>query len=250
VGALLLLTTCLWTGLWREWPVASAAAGLRLAVGAAVILLLSALLWQMVNLGGTPWQGSGMDPGGRVAVQWMVGLWVWLIVGVQTTSQMATMPKGPLSKLPSRLKPVLGTILAVPMALISYVVAYRFLVPTTEIAVMLGCIVATQNLLAATFAHYPFRRLRRPRLTIFVTQVVTIGLWMGAARLPFAFHFDRLATGPSSDALLLPYDVFVMPAFWMLLGAVWLAAGHALLAPKPAPHEAPGVPLHDQPVKD
>jgi len=173
---------------------------------------VTALLWQLVNLGGTPFAGAPYDPRGPFQADWFFGLLVWTIVWIQAFSNVLTFQQWPFYRLRKPWGELANTATAVVLGWICWTVSLPLMGPTFSFAAVGGSIIGMQNFHGAIFGYWPFARHKQPRrgLYNFVTEIVLAGLWIALLRVLMRPIAAKVA------AAGLPFDIHVVSVLYTL----------------------------------
>lgn len=211
---IILFTVTLWYSMvWNGWPLnQTASPAARCVGGAGIILGVTALLWQLVNLGGTPFAGAPYDPRGPFQADWFFGLLVWTIVWIQAFSNVLTFQQWPFYRLRKPWGELANTATAVVLGWICWTVSLPLMGPTFSFAAVGGSIIGMQNFHGAIFGYWPFARHKQPRrgLYNFVTEIVLAGLWIALLRVLMRPIAAKVA------AAGLPFDINVVSVLYTL----------------------------------
>lgn len=212
-GILLFMTT-LWYALsWGAWPVARKSGSLNFFFGAAVILVITYILWfALADLSGTPFAKAPFNPQGLFKVDWLFGLAVWVIVWVQVFGGALTFQSYPFYRLGQPLGQIVLTLIAAILGYISWTWTLTFLSPTFSFAAVAGSIIGWTLFHSVVFGFYPNAKYIQPRrgfYNIFVELVLVI-IWIPLLRLILA---PILAKAVEAG---LPFDINAISVFFTL----------------------------------
>uniref|UniRef100_C6E202 Uncharacterized protein n=1 Tax=Geobacter sp. (strain M21) TaxID=443144 RepID=C6E202_GEOSM len=211
---IILFTVTLWYAFtWNGWPLnQKCSPALRGIGGAAVILGLTALLWQLVNLSGTPFAGAPYDPKGPFQAEWFFGLLVWIIVWIQAFSNVLTFQQWPFYKLPQPMGEIANTAVCILLGWLCWTVSLKFMSPTFSFAAVGGSIIGMQNFHGAIFGYYPFAKYKQPKRGIcnFATELVLALGWIALMRLIMPPILAKV------QAAGLPFDLNVVSVLFTL----------------------------------
>ncbi|BCG48268.1 hypothetical protein GEOBRER4_n3151 [Citrifermentans bremense] len=211
---IILFTVTLWYAFtWNGWPLnQKCSPALRGIGGAAVIVGITALLWQLVNLSGTPFAGAPYDPGGPFQAEWFFGLLVWIIVWIQAFSNVLSFQQWPFYKLPQPIGEIANTAVCILLGWLCWTVSLKFMSPTFSFAAVGGSIIGMQNFHGAIFGYYPFAKYKQPKRGIcnFVTELVLAFGWIALMRLIMPPVLAK------AQAAGLPFDLNVVSVLFTL----------------------------------
>lgn len=211
---IILFTVTLWYSMvWNGWPLNQRSSpAVRCVGGGLIILGVTALLWQLVNLRGTPFAGALYDPRGPFQAEWFFGLLVWIIVWIQAFSNVLTMQQWPFYKLGQPWGELANTLTAVILGWVCWTVSLRFMAPTLSFAAVGGSIIGMQNFHGAIFGYYPFARYKQPRRGIlnFLTEIVLALVWIVLLRTLMQPIASKV------QAAGLPFDINVVSVLYTL----------------------------------
>lgn len=231
---IILFTVTLWYAMtWNGWPLNQRASPpVRCVGGAAIILGVTALLWRLVNLGGTPFAGAPFDPGGPFQAEWLFGLLVWIIVWIQAFSNVLTFQQWPFYRLRRPWGELANTATAVILGWTCWTASLRFLEPTFSFAALGGSLIGMQNFHGAIFGYYPFARLAQPGRGVrnFLAELALAFGWIALLRPLMTPIVAKV------QAAGLPFDVNVVSVLYTLHFIALLTLVHSfhfLRAPLP-----------------
>ncbi len=211
---IILFTVTLWYSMvWNGWPLnQKCSPAVRGIGGGLIILFITALLWQLVNLGGTPFAGAPYDPAGPFQAEWFFGLLVWIIVWIQAFSNVLTFQQWPFYKLGEPWGQIANTAISIVLGWLCWTVSLTFMSPTFSFAAVAGSIIGMQNFHGAIFGYYPFQKFTQPKRGIcnFLTEIVLAFVWIALLRVlmqPIAAKVQ--AAG-------LPFDINVVSVLYTL----------------------------------
>ena len=211
---IILFTVTLWYAfVWNGWPLnQKTSPALRGIGGGLVIFLLTALLWQLVNLSGTPFAGAPYDPRGPFQAEWFFGFLVWTIVWIQAFSNVLTFQQWPFYKLRQPWGEIANTVLSICLGWICWTVSLKFMSPTFSFAAVAGSIIGMQNFHGAIFGHYPFLKYKQPLRGIcnFVTEIALAFVWIGLLRILMPPIIAKVQSAG------LPFDINVISVLYTL----------------------------------
>jgi len=211
---IILFTVTLWYAFtWNGWPLNQNCSPVWRGIGgAAVIVGITALLWQLVNLSGTPFAGLPYDPGGPFQAEWFFGLLVWIIVWIQAFSNVLTFQQWPFYKLPKPLGEIANTVTCILLGWLCWTASLKFMSPTFSFAALGGSIIGMQNFHGAIFGYYPFAKYKQPTRGIcnFATELVLAFGWIALMRLIMPPILSKV------QAAGLPFDLNVVSVLFTL----------------------------------
>ncbi|WP_026840017.1 hypothetical protein [Citrifermentans bremense] len=211
---IILFTVTLWYAFtWNGWPLnQKCSPALRGIGGAAVILGITALLWQLVNLSGTPFAGAPYDSKGPFQAEWFFGLLVWIIVWIQAFSNVLSFQQWPYYKLPQPVGEIVNTAICILLGWLCWTVSLKFMSPTFSFAAVGGSIIGMQNFHGAIFGYYPFGKYKQPKRGIcnFATELVLAFGWIALMRLIMPPVLAKV------QAAGLPFDLNVVSVLFTL----------------------------------
>ena len=211
---IILFTVTLWYAfVWNGWPLnQKCSPALRAVGGGTIILVVTAALWQLVNLSGTPFAGASYDPHGPFQAEWFFGLLVWVIVWIQAFSNVLTFQQWPFYKLGQPFGEIANTLLSIALGWLCWVVSLRFMSPTFSFAALAGSIIGMQNFHGAIFGYYPFLKFKQPKrgLCNFATEIGLAFVWIALLRL--LMH----PIAAKVRAAGLPFDINVVSVLYTL----------------------------------
>jgi len=211
---IILFTVTLWYAfVWNGWPLNQhCSPALRGIGGGLVILGITAALWQLVNLGGTPFAAAAYDPRGPFQAEWFFGLLVWIIVWIQAFSNVLTFQQWPFYKLGQPWGEIANTLTCVVLGWLCWTASLRFLTPTFSFAAVAGSIIGMQNFHGAIFGYYPFLKFKQPRRGIcnFATETALAFVWIAVTRVLMQPIVAKVR------AAGLPFDVNVVSVLYTL----------------------------------
>jgi hypothetical protein len=211
---IILFTVTLWYAfVWNGWPLnQKCSPAVRCIGGAAIIFAITALLWQLVNLSGTPFAGAPYDPKGPFQAEWFFGLLVWIIVWIQAFSNVLTFQQWPFYKLGQPWGEIASTIVCTLLGWLCWTVSLRFMAPTFSFAAIAGSIIGMQNFHGAIFGYYPFAKFKQPKRGIcnFATELVLAFVWIALLRVLMRPILAKVQTAG------LPFDINVVSVLFTL----------------------------------
>ncbi len=211
---IILFTVTLWYAfVWNGWPLnQKSSPAVRCIGGALIILGVTAALWQLVNLSGTPFAGAAYDPKGPFQAEWFFGFLVWTIVWVQAFSNVLTFQQWPFYKLGQPWGEIANTLLCILLGWVCWVVSLKFMSPTFSFAAVAGSIIGMQNFHGAIFGYYPFLKFKQPVRGIcnFFTEIALAFVWIALLRLLMQPILAKV------QAAGLPFDINVISVLYTL----------------------------------
>jgi hypothetical protein len=174
--------------------------------------VITAALWQLVNLGGTPFAGAAFDPRGPFQADWFFGFLVWVIVWIQAFSNVLTFQQWPFYKLGQPWGELANTLVAVFLGWVCWEVSLQFMSPTFSFAAVAGSIIGMQNFHGAIFGYYPFLKHKQPKRGIcnFFTEIALAFIWIALLRVLMAPIVSKV------QAAGLPFDINVVSVLYTL----------------------------------
>jgi hypothetical protein len=212
-GIILFAVTLWYSMVWNGWPLnQKSSPATRCVGGGVIILVITATLWQLVNLGGTPFAGAAFDPLGPFQAEWFFGLLVWIIVWIQAFSNVLTFQQWPFYKFGQPWGELANTLVAVLLGWACWTVSLRFMSPTFSFAAVAGSIIGMQNFHGAIFGYYPFLKYKQPRRGIcnFITEIALAFVWIALLRVLMAPIVVKV------QAAGLPFDINVVSVLYTL----------------------------------
>jgi|GEM_PF-262556 len=211
---IILFTVTLWYAfVWNGWPLnQKSSPAVRGIGGGMIILVVTALLWQLVNLSGTPFAGAAFDPKGPFQAEWFFGLLVWIIVWIQAFSNVLTFQQWPFYKFGQPWGEIVNTLFSILMGWACWVISLKFMSPTFSFAAVGGSIIGMQNFHGAIFGYYPFLKFKQPVRGIcnFFTEIVLAGVWIALLRVLMQPIVAKV------QAAGLPFDINVVSVLYTL----------------------------------
>ncbi len=211
---IILFTVTLWYAfVWNGWPLnQKCSPAVRGVGGALVILAVTALLWQLVNLSGTPFAGAAYDPKGPFQAEWFFGLLVWIIVWIQAFSNVLTFQQWPFYKFGQPWGEIANTLVSILLGWLCWTVSLKFMTPTFSFAAVGGSIIGMQNFHGAIFGYYPFLKYKQPRRGIynFLTEIALSFVWIALLRVLMPPIVAKV------QAAGLPFDINVVSVLYTL----------------------------------
>ena len=211
---IILFTVTLWYAfVWNGWPLnQKTTPAVRCIGGGLIILGVTAALWQLVNLSGTPFAGAAYDPKGPFQAEWFFGFLVWTIVWIQAFSNVLTFQQWPFYKFGQPWGEIANTLLSILLGWGCWVLSLKFMSPTFSFAAVAGSIIGMQNFHGAIFGYYPFLKYRQPVRGIcnFFTEIVLAGVWIGLMRVLMPPVVAKV------QAAGLPFDINVISVLYTL----------------------------------
>ena len=231
---------------WDTWPFKGKMhSWATMIAGYAVIVTFSSLIWNFVNLAGTPFADSPYDPQGPVNVNWLSGFLLWGIAWFTVFSPAFTMQGWPFTKLGQPAMGIAQTILAHVLGYVCWTSALAAgLSPTFASCAMAG------SLVFAAYVHsWMFNLWGATKFTgatrAFVAlalQIVLAGIWILVARFilgPYAATVAGMNLPTDINVLTLLFTLDICLPVLIAHNSFWLRA--PLTLPMP-----PGVPPSDQ----
>lgn len=212
-GIILFGITLWYAFVWNGWPVNRLnSPALRCIGGAAVILVVSGLVWRLLNLSSTPFAGAPYDPKGPLQCEWFFGFMVWSIVWIQAFSNVLTFQQWPFYKVKQPFGEILSTAVCFSLGWLCWTVSLKFMSPTLSFAGIAGSIIGMQNFHGAIFGYYPFAKYRQPvrGMANFATEIVLAFAWTALNRVLMAPIVAKV------QAAGLPFDVNVVTVLYTL----------------------------------
>jgi len=232
---IILFTVTLWYGMvWNGWPLNQKTSPIVRCVGGGLIILgITAALWQLVNLSGTPFAGAAYDPQGPFQAEWFFGFLVWVIVWIQAFSNVLTFQQWPFYKLGQPWCEIAITLVAIPLGWVCWVGSLQFMSPTFSFAAVAGSIIGMQNFHGAIFGYYPFLKHKQPKRGVcnFFTEIALAFVWIALLRILMQPIMAKV------QAAGLPFDINVVSVLYTLHFIALLTLIHNfyfLRAPLPA----------------
>ena len=211
---IILFTVTLWYSMvWNGWPLnQKCSPAVRGIGGGLLILLITALLWQLVNLSGTPFAGASYDPRGPFQAEWFFGLLVWIIVWIQAFSNVLTFQQWPFYKLGEPWGQIANTAVSIVLGWLCWTVSLTFMGPTFSFAAVAGSIIGMQNFHGAIFGYYPFQKFKQPKRGIcnFITEIALAFVWIALLRVLMQPILAKV------QAAGLPFDINVVSVLYTL----------------------------------
>jgi hypothetical protein len=211
---IILFTVTLWYSMvWNGWPLNQRCSpAVRCLGGGAIILGLTALLWRLVNLDGTPFAGAPYDPRGPFQAEWFFGLLVWIIVWIQAFSSVLTFQQWPFYRLGQPWGELANTVTAVLLGWTCWTVSLQFLEPTFSFAAVAGSIIGMQNFHGAIFGYWPFAGCKQPRRGVYnlLAELALAFGWIALLRVLMAPIVAKV------QAAGLPFDENVVAVLYTL----------------------------------
>ena len=211
---IILFTVTLWYAfVWNGWPLNQKSSPAVRGIGGALIILgVTALLWQLVNLTGTPFAGAAYDPKGPFQAEWFFGFLVWTIVWIQAFSNVLTFQQWPFYKFGQPWGEIANTLLCIILGWVCWVVSLRFMSPTFSFAAVAGSIIGMQNFHGAIFGYYPFLKFKQPKRGIcnFLTEITLAFVWIALLRV----LMQPIAAKVRAAGL--PFDINVVSVLYTL----------------------------------
>lgn len=211
---IILFTVTLWYAfVWNGWPLnQKASPAVRCIGGGLIILTVTAALWQLVNLSGTPFAGAAYDPKGPFQAEWFFGFLVWTIVWIQAFSNVLTFQQWPFYKFGQPWGEIANTVLSILLGWVCWVGSLQYMSPTFSFAAVAGSIIGMQNFHGAIFGYYPFLKFKQPVRGIcnFFTEIVLAGIWIGLMRMLMPPIVAKV------QAAGLPFDINVVSVLYTL----------------------------------
>lgn len=211
---IILFTVTLWYAfVWNGWPLnQKSSPAIRGIGGGLIILVVTAVLWQLVNLSGTPFAGAPFDPKGPFQAEWFFGLLVWIIVWIQAFSNVLTFQQWPFYKFGQPWGEIANTLLSIILGWVCWVVSLKFMSPTFSFAAVGGSIIGMQNFHGAIFGYYPFLKFKQPVRGVcnFFTEIVMAGVWIALLRVLMQPIVAKV------QAAGLPFDINVVSVLYTL----------------------------------
>lgn len=211
---IILFTVTLWYGMvWNGWPLnQKTSPAVRCVGGGLIILGLTAALWQLVNLSGTPFAGAPYDPQGPFQGEWFFGLLVWIIVWLQAFSNVLTFQQWPFYKLGQPWGEIAITLVIIPLGWLCWEGSLLFMSPTFSFAAVAGSIIGMQNFHGAIFGYYPFHKYKQPRRGFcnFFSEIALAIIWIALLRVLMQ------PINAKVQAAGLPFDINVVSVLYTL----------------------------------
>lgn len=211
---IILFTVTLWYSMvWNGWPLnRKCSPAVRGIGGGLIILLITSLLWRLVNLSGTPFAGAPYDPAGPFQAEWFFGLLVWIIVWIQAFSNVLTFQQWPFYKLGEPWGQIANTAVSIVLGWLCWTVSLTFMGPTFSFAAVAGSIIGMQNFHGAIFGYYPFQKFKQPKRGIcnFVTEIALAFVWIALLRVLMQPILAKV------QAEGLPFDINVVSVLYTL----------------------------------
>lgn len=212
-GIILFAVTLWYAFVWNGWPLnQKSPPAIRCIGGALVILLVTVLIWQLVNLSGTPFAGAPFDPKGPFQAEWFFGFLVWTIVWIQAFSNVLTFQQWPFYKLGQPLGEIASTLVCLFLGWLCWVVSLRYMSPTFSFAAVGGSIIGMQNFHGAIFGYYPFAKYKQPLRGVcnFCTEITLAFGWILLLRIMMRPIVAKV------QAAGLPFDINVVSVLYTL----------------------------------
>ncbi len=211
---IILFTVTLWYAMvWNGWPLnQKASPAVRCVGGGLIILGVTAALWRLVNLSGTPFAGAPYDPQGPFQADWFFGFLVWIIVWLQAFSNVLTFQQWPFYKLGQPWGEIAITLVIIPLGWVCWEGSLLFMSPTFSFAAVAGSIIGMQNFHGAIFGYYPFLKYKQPRRGIcnFFTEIALAFVWIALLRILMPPIVVKV------EAAGLPFDINVVSVLYTL----------------------------------
>jgi hypothetical protein len=211
---IILFTVTLWYAfVWNGWPLnQKTSPAVRGIGGGLIILLVTAALWQLVNLSGTPFAGAPFDPKGPFQAEWFFGFLVWTIVWIQAFSNVLTFQQWPFYKFGQPWGEISNTMLSILLGWGCWVGSLQFMSPTFSFAAVAGSIIGMQNFHGAIFGYYPFLKFKQPVRGIcnFFTEIALAFVWIAILRVLMKPVVAKV------QAVGLPFDINVVSVLYTL----------------------------------
>ena len=211
---IILFTVTLWYAfVWNGWPLnGKCSPAVRGIGGGLVILGVTAAIWQLVNLSGTPFAGAPFDPKGPFQAEWFFGFLVWTIVWIQAFSNVLTFQQWPFYKFGQPWGEIANTLFCVCLGWLCWTASLRFLPPTFSFAAVAGSIIGMQNFHGAIFGYYPFLKFKQPVRGIcnFFCELVLAAFWIALMRVLMPPILAKV------QAAGLPFDINVVSVLFTL----------------------------------
>lgn len=211
---IILFTVTLWYAfVWNGWPLnQKTSPAVRCIGGGVIILVVTAILWQLVNLSGTPFAGAAFDPQGPFQAEWFFGFLVWTIVWIQAFSNVLTFQQWPFYKFGQPWGEVANTLLSILLGWGCWVGSLQIMSPTFSFAAVAGSIIGMQNFHGAIFGYYPFLKFKQPLRGIcnFFTEIALALVWIALLRVLMQPIVVKV------QAAGLPFDINVVSVLYTL----------------------------------
>ena len=211
---IILFTVTLWYAfVWNGWPLNQRCSPALRGIGGGLIILgVTAALWQLVNLSGTPCAGASYDPRGPFQAEWFFGLLVWTIVWIQAFSNVLTFQQWPFYKLGQPWGEIANTLSSILLGWLCWVVSLKFMSPTFSFAALAGSVIGMQNFHGAIFGYYPFLKFKQPKrgLCNFAAEIALALIWIALLRLLMQPIVAKVR------AAGLPFDINVVSVLYTL----------------------------------
>lgn len=211
---IILFTVTLWYAFaWNGWPLnQKCSPAVRGIGGGMIILLITAALWKLVNLSGTPFAGAPFDPRGPFQAEWFFGLLVWIIVWIQAFSNVLTFQQWPFYKLGQPWGEIANTLISVFLGWACWVGSLQIMSPTFSFAAVAGSIIGMQNFHGAIFGYYPFLKYKQPVRGIcnFLMEIGMACAWIALLRVLMQPILVKV------QAAGLPFDINVISVLYTL----------------------------------
>jgi hypothetical protein len=211
---IILFTVTLWYAfVWNGWPLnQKSSPAMRGIGGAAIILAVTAALWQLVNLSGTPFAGAAFDPKGPFQAEWFFGFLVWTIVWIQAFSNVLTFQQWPFYKFGQPWGEIANTVFCTVLGYFCWTLSLKYMSPTFSFAAVGGSIIGMQNFHGAIFGYYPFAKFKQPLRGIcnFFTELALAFVWIALLRVLMRPIVAKV------QAAGLPFDVNVVSVLFTL----------------------------------
>lgn len=240
-GIILFGVTLWYAFIWNGWPVnklESPAA--RCIGGAAVIVGVTALVWKLLNLSGTPFAGAPFDPKGPLQTEWFFGFMVWSIVWIQAFSNVLTFQQWPFYKIKAPFGEILNTVICFFLGWLCWTVSLKFMPPTLSFAAIAGSIIGMQNFHGAIFGYYPFAKYKQPVRGIlnFATEIVLAFVWIAVTRVlmqPVMVKVQAAGLPFDINVVSVLYTLHLIALFTLMHNFFFLRAPFPPSGPPPAP---------------
>ncbi|NVN91451.1 MAG: hypothetical protein HXX11_12735 [Desulfuromonadales bacterium] len=211
---IILFAVTLWYGLtWNGWPLNQIASpAIRCFGGAAIIIIISVLLWTQVNLSGTPFAGKSYDPKGPLQAEWLFGCLVWIIAWMQIFSNAACFQQWPFYKMKKPWCELATTAVIITLGYFTWTISLRYLSPTFSSAAIAGSLIGVIYFHGAVFGLYPFGKYKQPLRGILclALNLVCVCLWIPLVKLMMQPILLKV------QALGLPFDSNVLAVMYTL----------------------------------
>ncbi len=240
-GIILFATTLWYAFVWNGWPLnQNCSPAVRCFGGAGIILAVTAALWQLVNLGGTPFAGAPFDPKGPFQAEWFFGFLVWTIVWIQAFSNVLTFQQWPFYKFGQPFGEIANTVVCVCLGWVCWTVSLKFLTPTFSFAAVAGSIIGMQNFHGAIFGYYPFLKFKQPVRGIcnFLTEIALSFVWIALLRVlmrPIVAKVQAAGLPFDANVVAVLFTLHLVALLTLMHNFFFLRAPFPPSGPPPAP---------------